>query len=318
MPLRHYQQTQRTMPSVPLGPGLAMVRLPEKPSMKMTGLEREPEEEFAQLIEAYRRLEEAERRRPISDQRSPQPPSPVQNTSRGDNLGLIGSAQAQTQVQNPRAAQIDHARRDAGGLPNGGIVSSIGSPDADIGNDAIDAIDTIGFYQKDNQINGSTAGGILPRDLNIHLIGDGDAPSDLSPRERHKLGVRASIATHLQRGFEIAVREEVAVDVPGFPYPRYYDYIIRDPVTGKHYGVEVKTTLYDTIRLTPSQVMKDAVVVAQGAKVRTKDLRLDGVSYSTYCFGCEELDVRSWVLQRILRNAGVPITRGTLPGEIRP
>ena len=109
-----------------------------------------------------------------------------------------------------------------------------------------------------------------------------------------------------------------AVDVPGFQTPRYYDYIIRDPATGLNYGVEVKTTLHDTIRLNPTQVMKDAVVVAQGANVRVMDLRLSGVSYSTYRFGCEALDFRSAALQGILRNAGVPVTRGTLPGDIRP
>jgi hypothetical protein len=60
------------------------------------------------------------------------------------------------------------------------------------------------------------------------------------------------------------------------------------------------------------------VVVAQGAKVRKRAVWLDGVSYSTYCFECEELDIRSWVLQLILRNAGVKMARGTLPGKIRP
>ena len=92
----------------------------------------------------------------------------------------------------------------------------------------------------------------------------------------------------------------------------------KDTITGKYFGVEVKTTLYDTIRLVPSQVKKDAVVVAQGAKVRNQPVWLDGVSYSTYCFECEELDIRPWVLQRILRNAGVKMARGTLPGKIRP
>jgi len=317
-PLQQYQQTQRTMPSGPLGTGLATVHLPEKPGMKMTGPERGPEQDSSQFVEVYRRLKEAEGRQPVSDQRSPPPPNRVRNTSRGDNLGLIGSAQAQTQVQKPRVAQIDQSPRDAGGLPNGGIVSSIGSPDADIGNDVIDSTDPGGSHWQSNQGTGSAAGGILPKDLSIHLVGDGDAPSDLSPRERHELGIDASVATHLKRGFELITREQLAVDVPGFYGPRYYDYIIRDPATGKHYGVEVKTTLYETIRLKPDQVLKDAVVVAQGAKVRTTGLELNGVSYSTYCFGCEELDLRSEALQRILRNAGVPIARGVLPGDIRP
>jgi hypothetical protein len=114
-------------------------------------------------------------------------------------LGLIGSAEAQTQVQKRRATQIDQTPRDAGGLPNGGIVSSVGPPRTYRGNDAINATYTGGNENRSGQDGGSTAGGIPPRDLNIHLVGDGDAPSDLSPRERHELGVQASIATHLQR-----------------------------------------------------------------------------------------------------------------------
>jgi hypothetical protein len=300
MPLQKYPQTQRTMAPAPLGTGPAMVHLPEKPGM--TDFERWLGQELPQFVEAYQRLKESEGRRAISDQRSLQPLNPAQNTSRDDDLGLIGSPQGQTPIEKPQAAQIDEALRDDGGLPNGGVVSSVDPPRTPRGNEII-------------------AGGISPRDLNIHLVGDDDTPSnasDLSRRERHKVGVRASIATALQRGFEIAIEEEVAVDVPGFPSPRFYDYIMRDPITGKYFGVEVKTTLYDTIRLVPSQVKKDAVVVAQGAKVRKHDVWLDGVSYSTYCFECEDLDMRSWVLQRILRNAGVKIARGTLPGKIRP
>jgi hypothetical protein len=302
MPLQQYQQTQRTMPPAPLGTGPAMVHLPEKPGM--TGFERGPGQELPQFVEAYQRLKESEGRRAISDQRSLQPLNPVQNTPHDDNLGLIGSPQGQTPVQKPQAAQIDEALGDDGWLPNGGVVSSVGPPRTPRGNDEI------------------TAGGISPRDLNIHLVGDGDTPSNADDlrrrRKRHKAGVRASIATALQRGFEITIEEEVAVDVPGFATPRFYDYIMKDPITGKYFGVEVKTTLYDTIRLVPSQVKKDAVVVAQGAKVRNRNVWLDGVSYSTYCFECEELDIRSWVLQRILWNAGVKMGRGTLPGKIRP
>jgi hypothetical protein len=302
MPLPQYQQAQRTTAPAPSGTGPAMLRLPEKPGM--TDFGRGPEKELPQFIEAYQRLKESAGRRAISDQRSLQPLNPAQNTSRDDNLGLIGSPQGQTPVQKLQAAQIDEALRDDGGLPNGGVVSSVGPPRTPRGNDEI------------------TAGGISPRDLNVHFVGDGDTPSNADDlrrrRERHNAGVRASIATALQRGFEIAVEEEVAVDVPGFPTPRFYDYIMKDPITGKYFGVEVKTTLYDTIRLVPSQVKKDAVVVAQGAKVRNQPVWLDGVSYSTYCFECEELDIRSWVLQRILRNAGVKMARGTLPGKIRP
>ena len=68
---------------------------------------------------------------------------------------------------------------------------------------------------------------------------------------------------------------------------------MQDPLTGKTFGVEVKTTIYDTVRLDRSQVEKDAAVIAGGAKVRKQNVWLDGVSYSTYCFDCENLDIRS-------------------------
>ena len=181
-------------------------------------------------------------------------------------------------------------RRDAAGLPIGTILSGIRSPDS-----------------------------IAPDDLNVHLVGDGNSLEDVPRSERHERGVEASIADHLAKGFELVARGPRAVDAPGFSSPRLYDYIIRDPVTGLNYGVEVKTTIMSTIRLDRQQVMKDAVVVAQGAKVRALDnVELYGVSYSVYCFGCEALDVRSAVLLSKLQNAGVPVVPGVLPGDIRP
>jgi hypothetical protein len=93
MPLQHYQQTQSRISSAPLGTGLPTVRLPERPSTKMTGLERGAEQEFSQLIEAYRRPKEAEGGQPIADQRSSQPPlnengvSSYASASDGPSLG---------------------------------------------------------------------------------------------------------------------------------------------------------------------------------------------------------------------------------------
>jgi hypothetical protein len=272
-PLQQYQQIQS---SAPLGTGLAMVRLPEKASMQTASLERAPEQESSGLTEAYR---------------------PKEAESSPDNLSPIGSPQPLTRVQKLQAtAQMDLSTRDAGGLPNGTIISGIDSPDANVANDAVDSAGS--------SYLGGIANLVPSRDSNIHLVGDEDAPSDLPRNERHQRGVRAAIAMHIARGFEVAADGPRLVDVPGFPKPRYYDYIIRDPVTGRHYGVEVKTTLYDTIRFDREQVMKDAVVVAQGAKVRLLGVQLSGVSYVAYCFGCTELDVRSLVLQRILQNAG--------------
>jgi hypothetical protein len=289
MPLQQYQRTQRTMPPAPLGTGPAMVHFSDKPGM--TGFERGPEQELSQFLEAYRRLKGPEGRQPTPDQRSLQPLNPAQNPSREDNFGMVDPAQGQALTGERRAAQIDQGPLDAGGLPNGGIIAGVGPPRTPRG------------------------------DLNIHLVGTGDEPSnarDLERNDRHRIGVKASMATALERGFEIVIQEEVATDVPGFATPRFYDFIMRDPITNKHFGVEVKTTIYDTIRLDRSQVEKDAAVITRGAKVRKRDVWLDGVSYATYCFDCAEFDVRSRVLQGILQDAGVTMTKGYLPGEIPP
>jgi hypothetical protein len=319
MPLPQYRQPQRTMPPAPLGTGPAIAYLPEKAGT--SELERGPEQELSQFLEAYRRLKGPAGRQPTPDQRSLQPLSPAQNPSREDNLGMIGSAQGQALARQRRAAQIDQGPLDAGGLPNGGIIAGVGPARTPRGINEINAIhNSINDYQ--SHLKGSrAAGGTSPSDSNIHLVGDGDEPSnvrDLERTARHRIGVDASIATAVERGFKIIIREEVATDVPGFDTPRFYDYIMQDPLTGKTFGVEVKTTIYDTVRLDRSQVEKDAAVIAGGAKVRKQNVWLDGVSYSTYCFDCENLDIRSRVLQGILQDAGVIMTKGYLPGDIPP
>jgi hypothetical protein len=319
MRLPQYQQAQRTVPPAPLGTGLAMAYLPEKPGT--SELERRPEQEFSQSLEADRRLKGPEGRQPISDQRSLQPLNPAQSPSREDDLGVIGPAQGQALTRQRRAAQIDQGPLDAGGLPNGGIIAGVGPARTPRGTREINAIhNSVSEYQP--HLTGSrAAGGTSPSDSNIHLVGDGDEPTnvrDLERTARHRIGVDDSIATAVERGFKIIIREEVATDVPGFDTPRFYDYIMQDPLTGKIFGVEVKTTIYDTVRLDRSQVEKDAAVIAQGAKVRKQNVWLDGVSYSTYCFDCENLDIRSRVLQGILQDAGVIMTKGYLPGDIPP
>jgi hypothetical protein len=287
--LQDYQQRQ---PSAPLA-AMEGDDQSGKSSTRMAALESEPERTSSQLMAGYR------------------PPMEVESGT--DDSRLIGQANAQ--IHKPQAATpVDLSRRDAAGLPIGTILSGIRSPDSIGGN----PINPVAPDLQPSQGQASV-GGIAPDDPNIHLVGDGDRVEDLPRDERHRRGVGVSIADHVAKGFEIVDRGPRAVDVPGFPTPRFYDYIIRDPVTGLCFGVEVKTTIMSTIRLDRQQVEKDAVVVAQGAKVRLlKDVELYGVSYSVYCFGCEALDVRSAVLLSILQKAGVPVVPGILPGDIRP
>jgi hypothetical protein len=287
--LQEYQQSQ---PSAPLA-ATAEDNQSRKSSTHMAALGSEPERTPSQLMAGYR------------------PPMEVESGT--DDSRPNGQANAQ--IHKPQAATpVDLSRRDAAGLPIGTILSSIRSPGS-IGGNAIDSV-TPDLQPSQGQ---ASAGGIAPADLNIHLVGDGDSVEDLPRNERHRRGVEASIADHVAKGFEIVDRGPRAVDVPGFPTPRLYDYIIRDPVTERYYGVEVKTTIASTIRLDRQQVEKDAVVVSQGAKVRVlNNVELSGVSYSVYCFGCEAFDVRSAVLLNILQKAGVPVVPGILPGDIRP
>jgi hypothetical protein len=201
-------------------------------------------------------------------------------------------------------------------LPHGSIISS-DYPYRQVGTSSITHFDAPGTVWSSDQGTADPTGWMGRWDFNIHRVGDGDTPSDLSRYERHQVGVHHSIGIHVSRGFELVTDKEVDVDVPGFQSPRRYDYIIRDPVTDLYYGVEVKTTIGDTIRLQPSQVAKDAIVATQGGTVRDMGLKLHGVSYMTYCFECERLDVRSAALREMLRSAGVQVKQGSLPGDIR-
>jgi len=110
----------------------------------------------------------------------------------------------------------------------------------------------------------------------------------------------------------------VAVDVPGFETPRFYDFIVQDPKTKEVIGVEVKTTFFDTIRLNSDQVAKDVAVVQGGARARVLDYEISGVSYITYCNGCAAVDVRTAVLRAALVTARIPFRHGTKPGETLP
>ena len=135
--------------------------------------------------------------------------------------------------------------------------------------------------------------------------------------ERHQMGVDAAMKDYLDRGYIVIRDTPVAVMVPGFETPRYYDFLVQDPVSGYNIGVEVKTTLFDTIRLNSDQVAKDVTVMQQGGYSPRLDLPVGGVGYITFCWGCSMVDVRSSALQSSLKAAGVPFTHGGRPGELK-
>jgi len=139
-----------------------------------------------------------------------------------------------------------------------------------------------------------------------------------APNEQHDSGVEAAKRHYLAQKYSIVREGPVAVDVPGFPTPRFYDFIVHDPISGYNIGIEVKTTLSDTIRLNAEQGAKDVAVVESGGATRVQPLQIRGVGYITYCWGCEKVDFRSIRLHSVLKAAKIPFTHGGTPGETLP
>jgi len=140
MPLQQYQQTQPGMPSAALGSGLPAVRLPERPSTKTTAFEPRSEQEFSQLIEAYRRVKEAEARQPGSGQPSPQPPlneNGVSPYASGRDAPSLGRRLVQSGIETlvPGAYYQELARQQlgAGNYVGAGVYQAAALADAVLG-----------------------------------------------------------------------------------------------------------------------------------------------------------------------------------------
>ena len=149
-------------------------------------------------------------------------------------------------------------------------------------------------------------------------IGPADAAqyNGAAPNAQHQAGVDQAIAQYQALGYGLYSDQPVAVEIPGFDTPRIYDFVVRDPDTGNLIGVEVKTTLGDTIFLNPFQVAKDVALIAnQGATARATGDQILGVSYATYCGLCDEVDIRPKILYAALEFAKIPFIYGHLPGQ---
>lgn len=136
-------------------------------------------------------------------------------------------------------------------------------------------------------------------------------------RLQHLEGVDAAKQELLKLGYSIMFGREVAVDVPGFATPRFYDLIVRHPDTGQYIGVEVKTTMYDTVHLKADQLAKDAAVMTLGGQVRGSDMKIESVGYRTYCEKCDEADMRPTFLRKLLDAARIPYNHGKRPWQPR-
>jgi hypothetical protein len=131
------------------------------------------------------------------------------------------------------------------------------------------------------------------------------------PNDQHTRAVAESEANFASLGLIILNGgKSMAITIPGFPTPRYYDFVALNPETGELVGVEVKSTQFDAIFLNPFQVEKDvAVYTFGGVDVDVPSLgvyRLTSVAYDAACDGCEHLRVRTYYLRFRLWLAGIP------------
>lgn len=111
----------------------------------------------------------------------------------------------------------------------------------------------------------------------------------------------------------------VYVAIPGFPTGRYYDFVVSDPVTGGLVGVEVKTTLYDTIFFDESQVDKDVALLSNGGVfIPSWRGTITAVAYETFCSGCSVINLAKAELVFKLMCAGIRIRNYSWPGGTPP
>jgi hypothetical protein len=132
------------------------------------------------------------------------------------------------------------------------------------------------------------------------------------PNDRHREGVEAARRDLLARSDIIDVSPGQAVWVPGFEEPRVYD-LIATKKGGEAIGIEVKTTIADTIFLNWSQVERD-VMVARVGGITTYGQIVSSVSYYTYCYSCNPwlVDIQNATLYVRLIMAGIQMKPGKL------
>jgi hypothetical protein len=112
-----------------------MVHLPEKPGMKMTGLELGPEQGSSPFIEVSQRLKEAEGRQPVSDQ--PLNENGVSSYASGSDGPSLGQRLVQSGVETlvPGAHYQELARQQlgAGNYVGAGVYQAAALVDAALG-----------------------------------------------------------------------------------------------------------------------------------------------------------------------------------------
>jgi hypothetical protein len=147
--------------------------------------------------------------------------------------------------------------------------------------------------------------------------GSGRAPfNGVGPNAQHQTGVEQAQALYQAHGFILASEGAVAVTVPGFATPRVYDFVAQDPVAGAFIGVEVNTTMYDTIFFDSSQVDKDvAIYDAGGGSAPSLAGKVTRVAYEAFCAHCPMANLGRASLVLRLVEAGVRVRAYQYPGQ---
>lgn len=136
------------------------------------------------------------------------------------------------------------------------------------------------------------------------------------PNAQHQAGIDQAIALYQAHGFVIASSRPVAVTVPGFATPRVYDFVVLDPIAKVYIGVEVKTTMHDTINLNGSQVDKDVAIYEspRGGFAPALNANITEVAYETFCAYCAIVNLAKADLVIRLLAAGIRIRTYQYPG----
>ena len=126
--------------------------------------------------------------------------------------------------------------------------------------------------------------------------------------------MKQALQDYQAHGFVVVADQATAVIVPGFATSRFYDFIVFDPIDKVYIGVEVKTTMYDTIFFDRSQVDKDLAVYVTAGEIPKLGERVTAVAYEAYCTRCPSINLRSvWLFLR-LWSAGVEVHLHPYPG----
>jgi hypothetical protein len=138
----------------------------------------------------------------------------------------------------------------------------------------------------------------------------------VGPNAQHQAAVAEAMAAYQAKGFILSSKGAVAVNVPGFPTPRVYDFVVQDPVAGAFIGVEVKTTMYDTVALDLSQVDKDVALYETGGGLAPAlGVEITRVAYEAFCAFCPMINLRSAALAYRLFVAGIRVRAYQYPGQ---